>query len=141
LLLCALLWLYIRAWYERWVRIAREQVRHADGRIVPGVPPRTLFGNLPAMYSAANRLAAYNDVHTRLGEIVQFFWMWRPQVSICGYGAALRVLLTNQVNYRKHLANSVLRRLFGYSVLGENGEEWKRHRMLMNDIFSAQRVS
>ena len=33
----ALLWLYIRAWYERWVRIAREQVRHADGRIVPGV--------------------------------------------------------------------------------------------------------
>src|SRR5215471_10378 len=87
------------------------------------IRPRTLFGNLPAMYSAANRLAAYNDVHTRLGEIVQFFWMWRPQVSICGYGAALRVLLTNHMNYRKHLPNSVLRRLFGYSVVGENGEE------------------
>jgi cytochrome P450 len=136
-----LLWLWIRAWYGRLVRTYRQQVCHADGRIVPGDPPQTLFGNLPAVYRAANRLAAYNDVHTRLGEIVQFFWMWRPQVSVSGYGAALRVLLTNQSNYCKNIPNATLRHLFGHSVLSENGEEWKRHRMLMNDIFSARRVA
>lgn len=136
-----LLWLWIRVWYGRLVRTSRAEVCHADGRIVPGDPPQILLGNLPAVYRAVNRFAAYNDFHTRFGEIVQLFWMWRPQVSISDYRMALRVLHTNQSNYRKQRPNAVLERLFGSSVLSENGEGWKRHRMLMNDIFSARRVA
>jgi cytochrome P450 len=135
-----LLWLWIRRWYGRLVMESRLQVCHADGRVVPGEPPQTLFGNLPAVYREPNRLAAYNGFHTRLGEIVQLFWMWRPQVSVSGYGMALRVLQSNQSNYRKQPPNAVLRRLFGSSVLSENGEGWKRHRGLMRDVFSARHV-
>jgi cytochrome P450 len=134
-------WLWIRRWYGRLVLRSRRQVSHADGRIVPGDPPQTLFGNLPAVYRQANRLAAYNGFHTRFGEIVQLFWMWRPQVSVSGYGMALRVLQSNQSNYRKQPPNPVLRRLFGSTVLSENSEGWKRHRALVRDIFSARHVA
>jgi hypothetical protein len=136
-----LVWLWIRRWYGCLVLRSRRQVSHADGRIVPGDPPQTLFGNLPAVYRQANRLAAYNGFHTRFGEIVQLFWMWRPQVSVSGYGMALRVLQSNQYNYRKQPPNAVLRRLFGSSVLSENSEGWKRHRALVRDIFSARHVA
>ena len=137
----ALLWLWMRIWYRRLVRTSREQVRHSDGRIVPGDPPCILFGNLPAVYRAANPLAAYNSLHARFGEIVQLYWMWRPQVSISSYRMALRVLHGNQNNYRKRPPNSVLEHLFGSSVLSENGKEWKRWRMLISDIFSARRMT
>jgi cytochrome P450 len=137
----ALVWLWIRRWYGRLVLQSRLQVCHTDGRLVPGDPPQTLLGNLPAVYRDANRLAAYNGFHTRLGEIVQLFWMWRPQISVSSYCMALRVLQSNQFNYRKHPPNAVLRRLFGSSVLSENGEGWKRHRALMKDIFSVRHVA
>jgi cytochrome P450 len=138
---CGLLWLWIRRWYQRLVLQSRLEVCHADGRLVPGDPPQTLLGNLPAVYREVNRLAAYNGFHTRLGEIVQLFWMWKPQVSVSGYGMALRVLQSNQSNYPKHPPIAVLRRLFGSSVLSENGEAWKHHRALMKDIFSARHVA
>jgi cytochrome P450 len=142
--LCAVftgvVYLWIRRWYGRLVLESSLQVCHSDGRLVPGDPPQTLFGNLPAVYRQANRLAAYNGLHTRLGEIVQLFWLWRPQVSVSGYGMALRVLQSNQSNYRKQPPNAVLQRLFGSSVLSENGEGWKRHRAVMRDIFSARHV-
>jgi cytochrome P450 len=135
------LWLCATAWYERLVRTTLAQVRDPDGRLVPCDRPQTLFGNLPAIYRAPNRLTAYNSLHRRLGKIVQLFWLWRPQVSVADYGMAMRVLLTNQMNYRKRRPNAVLRRLFGSSVVSENGDTWKRYRAVMSDNFSARHMS
>jgi cytochrome P450 len=103
--------------------------------------PAFLLGNLPAVYCASNRLDAYNAFHTRFGEIVRIFWMWRPQLSVSAYGMAMRILAGNQRNYPKRTPNVVLQRLFGLSVLSENGEAWKRNRSLIGDVFSARRVT
>jgi hypothetical protein len=68
----ALVWLCIRAWYGRLVRISRQEVCHTGRRIIPGDPPRTLFGNLPGV-AGFNRLAAYNGLSCK-------FWRNRPVV-------------------------------------------------------------
>jgi cytochrome P450 len=95
---------------------------------------------MPAVYRSSNRLDAYNAFHTRFGEIVRIFWMWRPQLSVSAYGMAMRILADNQRNYPKRTPNVVLQRLFGLSVLSENGKAWKRNRSLIGDAFSARRV-
>lgn len=68
---------------------------------MPGEPPQLLTGNLSTIYRASNRLEAYNDFHRRFGEIVQIFWPWRSQISVCGYAMSMRMLAGNQDNYRK----------------------------------------
>jgi cytochrome P450 len=131
----------VQLWYTRLVRTAQQQVHHIDGRLVPMERPAFLLGNLPSVYRAPNRLDAYNAFHTRFGEIVRIFWMWRPQLSVSAYGMAMRILAGNQRNYPKRTPNVVLQRLFGLSVLSENGEAWKRNRSLIGDTFSARRVT
>ena len=136
-----MLWVGVCIWYRRLARRLQAQVHHTDGRWAPAEEPHVLLGNMPVVYSAANRLDAYNGFHHRLGEIVNIFWMWRSQVSVAAYSMAWRILSSNQANYAKRRPNSILQRLFGLSVLSENGPAWRRHRALMNDIFSAARVS
>lgn len=135
-----LAWLLLHRWYFRLVDHARSQVRHRDGRTVPSQPPRFLMGNLVEVYRARNRLTAYDSFHEKFGEMVQIFWLWRQQISLTDYQMARYILAANYKNYRKYPPNWVLQRLYGSSVLTNNGDEWKRHRVLMNYIFSKKRI-
>jgi cytochrome P450 len=134
-------WLAMYLWYFQRVRRARAQVRHADGRAVPGPVPRMLFGSLADVYRAKNRLSAYHAFHERFGTFVQIFWMWRSQVSIADYGMAREVLVAKQGNYQKHLPGHYLRRLFGSSVLTATGSQWMRDRRLLNADFSKKSIA
>ena len=100
-----------------------------------------LIGNMMKVYRSKNRLCAYHWFHEQFGEIVQIFWMWRQQISISNYQMIRHVLVDNQRNYSKFPPNSLIQRLYGSSVLTNNGEEWKRHRLLLNEVFSKQRVA
>ncbi|WP_161938162.1 cytochrome P450 [Mastigocoleus testarum] len=128
-------------WYFRLVFIARNQVYHLSGEVVPGKDPRILLGNLVDIYNTENRLSAYNLFHKEFGEIVQIFWLWRQQISISNYQMAYQVLIKNQKNYKKFPPNSLIQRLFGDSVLTNSGDNWKRHRLLMNEVFSKKRIT
>jgi cytochrome P450 len=134
-------WFSVRLWYFRLVRSSREKVYYLDGETVPGQTPQMLVGNLVDVYQADNRLNAYHSFHDKFGEIVQIFWMWRQQVSIANYCMALHVLISNQKNYQKFRPNSLIQRLYGSSVLTNSGDDWKRHRLLMNEVFSKQHIA
>jgi cytochrome P450 len=123
------------------VFLSRSQVHHLDGKAVPGKFPRILVGNLVDIYSSKNRLKAYNFFHQDFGEIVQIFWLWRQQISISNYRMAHQILVTHQKNYKKFPPNSVIQRLFGSSVLTNSGDDWKHHRLLMNEVFSKKRIT
>ena len=51
------------------------------------------------------------------------------------------VLVANQKNYQKYPPNSIIQRLYGSSVLTQNGDEWKRHRLLMHEVFSRKHIA
>ena len=133
-------WLLLRRWYYRCVVTARQQVYNRQGDIAPGQMPKVLVGNIPDVYGARNRLAAYNAFHQKFGEVVQIFWLWRQQLSVSNYPMARQILVTNQRNYSKFRPNSLLRRLFGHSVLTSEGKTWQRQRLLMNEVFSKPRI-
>ncbi|MEO0397349.1 MAG: cytochrome P450 [Cyanobacteria bacterium P01_A01_bin.137] len=133
-------WL-IHTWYFRQVCQARAQVHHPNGHCVPGRDPRLLVGNLPEVYRADNRLSAYHRFHDTFGEIVQIFWMWRQQISVTSYPMARHVLVANQKNYHKFPPNTLLQRLYGSSVLTSDGDNWKRQRRLLNEVFARHRVA
>ncbi|MEM9567687.1 MAG: cytochrome P450, partial [Cyanobacteria bacterium P01_E01_bin.34] len=136
-----IVWLGLRFWYTQLVDRARASVTHEDGRQIPGMTPKLLVGNLGYVYSARNKLAAYNGFHRRFGDIVQIFWLWRQQLSISNYRMAQSVLVQHQSKYEKFPPNSLLKRLYGTSVLTKNGADWKRSRLLLNDVFTKQRVA
>jgi cytochrome P450 len=133
-------WLIIRTWYFQRVINLSAQVYHQDGRRLPRYPPNLLVGNLREIYSSQNRLSAYHGFHQRFGEIVQIFWMWRHQVSAANYRIAHRILVARQQNYEKFRPNSLIRHLYGSSVLTNSGETWKRQRSLMNEAFSKKNI-
>jgi cytochrome P450 len=142
LALCLILaWLLIRIWYFRLVAYWRTQIHHLDGRIVPGETPRMLMGNLVDVYRSKNRLSAYHLFNEKFGEIVQIFWMWRQQISIANYDMARHILVSHQKNYQKYPPNSLIQQLYGSSVLTNSGDDWKRHRLLMQEVFSRKHVT
>lgn len=136
-------WLWLRIWYFRLIFHARNQIQDRDGKTVPGSVPQMLLGNLPEVYSAANQLSAYHSFHQKFGEVVQIFWLWRSQISVSNYAMARQILVNNQKNYRKFPPNSVLRKLFGKSILTyeDTNYDWKRHRLLLNEVFSKKQVA
>jgi cytochrome P450 len=136
-----IVWLWLRFWYFRLVSDARSQICDRNGREVPGSFPRMLVGNLVDVYSSSNHLSAYNSFHEQFGEIVQIFWMWRQQISISNYAMARQILVANQRNYEKFPPNSLIQRLFGKSVLTNSGDDWKRHRLLLNEVFSQKSIA
>lgn len=136
-----ILWLWLRFWYFRLVSDARSQICDRNGQEVPGSLPRMLVGNLVDVYSSSNHLSAYNSFHEQFGEIVQIFWMWRQQISISNYAMARQILVANQRNYEKFPPNSLIQRLFGKSVLTNSGDDWKRHRLLLNEVFSQKSIA
>ncbi|PSB04808.1 cytochrome P450 [Merismopedia glauca] len=141
LLAVLIVWLWLRIWYFRLVFDARSQIYHLEGKTVPGSFPRMLLGNLVDVYRSRNRLSAYHLFHQQFGEIVQIFWMWRQQISVTNYQMIRHILVDNQKNYAKFPPNSLIQRLYGNSVLTNNGDEWKRHRLLLNEVFSKQQVA
>jgi cytochrome P450 len=136
-----LVWFSIDSWYFRQVDRSRQEFHHPDGKTIPGETPKLLVGNLMQVYRAKNHLSAYLWFHEQFGEIVQIFWMWRQQISITNYHAIRHILVENQKNYSKFPPNSLIQRLYGRSVLTNDGEDWKRHRLLLNEVFSKQRVA
>lgn len=134
-------WFWLRHWYFKLVFDARSQVCDRDGETVPGAFPKMLVGNLVDVYRSSNQLSGYHSFHQKFGEIVQIFWLWRQQISVSNYGMARHILVSNQRNYEKFPPNSLLKKLFGKSVLTNNGEDWKRHRLLLNEVFSQKRVT
>ncbi|MDJ0633379.1 MAG: cytochrome P450 [Xenococcaceae cyanobacterium MO_188.B29] len=143
-LICALslilVWFLIRLWYFRQVDRSRQQLCHLDGKTVPGENPKMLVGNMVKVYRAKNSLSAYHWFHEQFGEIVQIFWLWRQQISITNYLMIRHILVDNQKNYSKFPPNSLIQRLYGNSVLTNNGDEWKRHRFLLNEVFSKKQI-
>ncbi len=131
----------LHKWYFRRVAHLKSQVCHADGRLVPGNPPKLLMGNLLEVYQAKNQLSAYHRFHDIWGEIVQIFWMWRQQISISDYQMVRHILVSNQKNYEKYPPNLLLQRLYGSSILTHNGDAWKRHRSLLSEVFSKQNIA
>lgn len=136
-----LAWLRVRNWYFQLVFDARHQVSNFNGEMVPGKIPKMLLGNIPDVYGAKNRLTSYNAFHQQFGEIVQIFWLWRHQISISNYKMARQVLMENQKNYEKYPPNSLLQNLFGHSILTSKGEDWKRQRLIMMQVFSKQNIN
>ena len=130
----------VHLWYFRFVFISRSQISHLDGKFVPGKFPKTLLGNIVDIYNAENRLSAYNSFHKNFGEIVQIFWSWRQNISISNYSMARQILIKNQKNYQKFTPNSIIQRLFGESVLTNTGDDWKRQRLLMDEVFSKKHI-
>lgn len=135
-----LVWLLISVWYFKQVDRSRQQLYHLDGRMIPGETPQMLVGNMVKVYQAKNRLSAYHWFHEQFGEIVQIFWMWRQQISLTNYKMIRHILVDNQKNYAKFPPNSLIQRLYGNSVLTNNGEDWKRHRLLLNEVFSKKQI-
>jgi cytochrome P450 len=130
----------LKFWYVRLVSDAQGQICDSQGTPVPGETPKMIVGNLVDVYRAENQLSAYHAFHEKYGEIVQIFWMWRQQISVTNYAMIRRIVVDNQKNYEKFRPNSVIQRLYGSSVLTNSGEDWKRHRLLLKEVFSQKRV-
>lgn len=140
-LISVLIWVLLHKWYFRRVAHLKTQICHADGRLVPGTPPQILMGNLLEVYQAKNRLSAYYKFHDIWGEIVQIFWMWQQQISVADYYMVRHMLVSNQKNYEKYPSNLLLQRLYGSSILTQNGDAWKRYRFLLNKVFFKQNIA
>ncbi|MBW4617074.1 MAG: cytochrome P450 [Desmonostoc vinosum HA7617-LM4] len=135
-----LVWSLVSTWYFQLVARLSLQIHHSDGRTIPRQAPKMLVGNLVDVYRAKNRLSAYHGFHEKFGEIVQIFWLWRQQISVTNYQMARRILIYNQKNYEKFTPNSLIQKLYGSSVLTNTGDNWQRHRLLMNEVFSRKHV-
>ncbi len=123
-------------WYWQQVQQAQAQVHDQAGKGAPGKTPKPIVGNLSDIYRARNRLHAYNALHHQFGNVVQILWLWRYQISVASYPIARYVLGDNQYSYEKFPPNALIRRLYGASVLSNNGAQWKRHRLILNELFT-----
>jgi cytochrome P450 len=114
--------------------------RPASRDKVPGPPARTSAAVLAAMVrrplDSYVRLAAdYGDaVRVRLGPRSAFFLLSRPE-------HAEHVLATCQHNYLKAFTYKPLRALIGDGLLTSEGERWRRHRRLVQPLFSRRDVT
>ena len=111
-----------------------------SGRAVPGPgggeAARVLAGML------ADPLAGYVRLAVRYGDAVRvpfapgrgFFLLSRPE-------HAEHVLAANQDNYVKAFTYRPLRALVGNGLLTSEGEAWRRHRRLIQPVFSRREVS
>lgn len=100
-----------------------------------------LLGNLPDVYQAENKLDAYHQFHEQYGEIVQIYWMWRQQLSVTNFKMVEHILLQHQYNYQKFPPNRLIQKLYGESVLTTHGQQWKRHRTIVQSIFLPQHIA
>jgi cytochrome P450 len=134
-------WFLLQSWYFRRVVQYQAQIYHPNGRIVPARPPKVLLGNLPDVYQAENKLDAYHQFHEQHGEIVQIYWMWRQQLSVTNFKMVEHILLQHQHNYQKFPPNQLIQKLYGESVLTTHGQQWKRHRTIVQSIFLPQHIA
>ena len=126
--------------YFQFIGHLSAQVNNHNAEHLPGNPPRFLLGNMLEVYQSPNQLSAYHRFHEQFGEIVQIFWMWRLQVSTASYQMAQHILVSDQRKYKKFPPNSILKRLYGSSVLTNEGQAWQRQRLLMHQVFSKKQV-
>lgn len=100
-----------------------------------GAAARVLAGLL------ADPLAGYVRLSARYGDAVQvpfaprrsFFLLSRPE-------HAGHVLAANQDNYAKAFTYRPLRALVGNGLLTSEGESWRRHRRMVQPVFSRREV-
>jgi cytochrome P450 len=107
---------------------------------VPGPPARSSASILAAM--ARSPLDAYLKLAARYGDTIRVpigprssvFMLWRPE-------HAEHVLAANQDNYVKAFTYRPLRALIGNGLLTSEGDDWRRHRRLVQPIFSRRDVT
>lgn len=126
--------------YFQFIGHLSAQVSNQNSEQLPGSPPHFLMGNMLEVYQSPNQLSAYHRFHKQFGEIVQIFWMWRLQVSTASHQMAHHILVSNQRKYRKYPPNSILKKLYGSSVLTNEGAVWQRQRLLMQQVFSKKQI-
>jgi cytochrome P450 len=91
---------------------------------------------------ARSPLDGYLGVFTRYGDTVRVpmgpfsdrFWLSRPEY-------AEHVLVTHQDNYVKPFTVKGIRALMGEGLLTSEGETWRRHRRLVQPVFSRRQVT
>ena len=134
--------LYQLACHGYWQHVAhaKAQVHNTEHQRAPGKAPQPIVGNLLDIYQADNQLSAYNALHHEFGAVVQILWLWRYQLSVASYPMARYILGENQYCYEKFPPNALLRKLYGNSVLTNNGAQWKRHRLILNEFFTEKAV-
>ena len=90
----------------------------------------------------ADPLGTYLRLHARYGDAIRvpfapgrsFFLLGRPE-------HAEHVLAANQDNYVKAFTYRPLRALVGNGLLTSEGETWRRHRRLVQPVFSRRQVA
>jgi cytochrome P450 len=110
------------------------------GSATPGPAGHQIAVALAAL--VRNPLAGYVALAARYGDAVRtpiapahgFFLLSRPE-------HAEHVLATNQDNYVKAFTYQPLRALIGNGLLTSEGEDWRRHRRLMQPLFSRREVA
>jgi cytochrome P450 len=91
---------------------------------------------------ARSPLDAYLTLAARYGDTIRMpigprsnvFILWRPE-------HAEHVLATNQDNYVKAFTYRPLRALIGNGLLTSEGDDWRRHRRLIQPLFSRRDVA
>jgi cytochrome P450 len=79
--------------------------------------------------------ARYGDtIRVPIGPRSSVFMLWRPE-------HAEHVLAANQDNYVKAFTYRPLRALIGNGLLTSEGEDWRRHRRLVQPLFSRRDVT
>src|ERR1700722_18532413 len=112
---------------------------------VPGSRVRGLHGRGAAGRLATllrDPLAGYLGMYAAYGDTIRvpispkscFFVLTRPEY-------AEHVLAANQDNYVKAFTYRPLRALIGNGLLTSEGEQWRRHRRLIQPVFSRRDVT
>ncbi len=109
-------------------------------KTVPGPPARSSAAILASM--ARSPLDAYLTLAGRYGDTIRLsigpgsnvFILWRPE-------HAEHVLAANQDNYVKAFTYRPLRALIGNGLLTSEGDDWRRHRRLVQPLFSRRDVT
>ncbi|MGE5286530.1 MAG: cytochrome P450 [Micromonosporaceae bacterium] len=91
---------------------------------------------------ARRPLGTYMDLFTRYGDTVQVPFPPRRNLFILSRPEqAEHVLATNQDNYVKAFTYRPLRALIGDGLLTSEGETWRRHRRIIQPVFSRRHIA
>jgi cytochrome P450 len=91
---------------------------------------------------ARDPLRAYMGLFTRYGDTVQVpFSLSRSVFILSRPEQAEHVLATNQDNYVKAFTYRPLRALIGDGLLTSEGETWRRHRRIIQPVFSRRHIA
>jgi cytochrome P450 len=109
-------------------------------KTVPGPPARSSATILASM--ARSPLDAYLTLAARYGDTIRItigphssaFILWRPE-------HAEHVLAANQDNYVKAFTYRPLRALIGNGLLTSEGNDWRRHRRLVQPLFARRDIA